>query len=175
MDGEQIVLAGGIATTSLAADLGLRMPMQGGKGYSLALKEPRKALQLCSLLKEGRVAVTPMGKTLRVAGTMEICGEDTTIRPNRLRGIVESFCRFYPEFQESDFEGVEPWMGLRPCSPDGLPYIGKMPTYENVTIASGHSMMGLSLAPVTGMLVERLVSGETSPLDLQPLNPDRFA
>lgn len=175
VDGEQIVLAGGIATTSLAADLGLRMPMQGGKGYSLTLKEPRKALQLCSLLKEGRVAVTPMGKTLRVAGTMEICGEDTTIRPNRLRGIVESFCRFYPEFQESDFEGVEPWMGLRPCSPDGLPYIGKMPTYENVTIASGHSMMGLSLAPVTGMLVERLVSGETSPLDLQPLNPDRFA
>ena len=97
--GEQIVLAGGIATSSLAAKLKLRLPMQGGKGYSLTLKKPRKALQLCSLLKEGRVAVTPMGDILRVGGTMEICGENTSVNRKRLQGVVEAFCRFYPEFE----------------------------------------------------------------------------
>ena len=171
---EKIVLAGGIATSSLATKLNLRLPMQGGKGYSLTLKEPRKALRLCSLLKEGRVAVTPMGKTLRVGGTMEICGKDTSVNYKRLQGVIEAFCRFYPEFQVEDFEGIEPWVGLRPCSPDGLPYLGKAPDQKNVIVASGHSMLGLSLAPVTGMLVEKLLSGETSEIDLKPLNPARF-
>lgn len=172
--GDRVILAGGIATTKLARGLGAKVPMQGGKGYSLTLTDPRKALQLCSLLKEGRVAVTPMGKTLRVAGTMEICGSDTSLSPRRLEGIIESFCRFYPEFTKDDFEGIEPWIGLRPCSPDGLPYLGPIPGQERVVVATGHSMMGLSLAPATGWLIEKLIAGEASPLDLTPLNPARF-
>lgn len=174
VSGEKVVLAGGVATSPLAAKLNLRLPMQGGKGYSLTLKEPRKELQLCSLLKEGRVAVTPMGRTLRVGGTMEICGADTSVNRKRLGGVVEAFCRFYPEFEPDDFEGIEPWVGLRPCSPDGLPYLGKVPGLENVTVASGHSMLGLSLAPVTGMLVEKLVSGGESEMELGLLDPARF-
>lgn len=171
---DRIVLAGGMATLALARKLGLKVPMQGGKGYSLTLKEPKKALQLCSLLKEGRVAVTPMGNTLRVAGTMEICGADTSLSPARLQGIIESFCRFYPDFSPADFEGIEPWIGLRPCSPDGLPYLGTAPGQDRVVVATGHSMMGLSLAPVTGMLVEKIVSGAATEIDLAPLAPGRF-
>ena len=148
--------------------------MQGGKGYSLTLKSPRKDLQLCSLLKEGRVAVTPMGDSLRVAGTMEICGTDTSLSPARLQGIIESFCRFYPEFEPDDFTGIEPWIGLRPCSPDGLPYFGFLSQHPRVLVATGHSMMGLSLAPVTGMLCEKLIAGEASPIDLTQLSPERF-
>jgi D-amino-acid dehydrogenase len=168
---EEVVLAGGIATRSLAKNLGLKLLMQGGKGYSLTLREPKRALEICTLLKEGRVAVTPMGKTLRVAGTMELCGEDTSISRPRLEGIIESFCRFYPQFEPGDFEGIEPWVGLRPCSPDGLPYIGR---HKGVIIATGHSMMGLSLAPVTGLLVAQLVSGEKTEVSLSALKPDRF-
>jgi D-amino-acid dehydrogenase len=171
---DRIVLAGGVVSTELARMLDLRLPMQGGKGYSLTLKEPRKALRLCSLLKEGRVAVTPMGDTLRVAGTMEICGTDTSLSPGRLQGIIESFCRFYPDFQPDDFSGVDPWIGLRPCSPDGLPYLGQLSRQSRVLIATGHSMMGLSLAPVTGMLCEKLIAGEASPIDLGALSPERF-
>lgn len=174
VEGGKVVLAGGMASLDLARKLGLKIPMQGGKGYSLTLKDPKKALRLCSLLKEGRVAVTPMGKTLRVAGTMEICGSDTSLSPARLQGIIESFCRFYPDFAPQDFEGIEPWVGLRPCSPDGLPYLGSLPNQERVVVATGHSMMGLSLAPVTGWLVEKVVSGEASPLDLTALDPTRF-
>lgn len=174
LTGDRIILAGGMATLELARKLDIRMPMQGGKGYSLTLKTPKKTLRLCSLLKEGRVAVTPMGDTLRVAGTMEICGADTSISPARLEGIIESFCRFYPDFSPGDFAGIEPWVGLRPCSPDGLPYLGPLPGQKRLIAATGHSMMGLSLAPVTGWLVEKLVAGEETPMSLHQLAPARF-
>lgn len=174
LKGDRVVLCGGIASLDLAGKIGLKMPMQGGKGYSFTIPNPRKKLRLCSLLKEGRVAVTPMGDTLRVAGTMEICGTDTSISRPRLQGIIESFRRFYPDFEESDFEGITPWVGLRPCSPDGLPYLGPVPGHDRLIIATGHSMMGLSLAPVTGWLVEKLVSGEKSPIEISALAPKRF-
>jgi D-amino-acid dehydrogenase len=174
ISGGRIVLAGGISTTELARKLGLRLPMQGGKGYSFTLPKPKKSLRLCSLLKEGRVAVTPMGEKLLVAGTMEICGTDTSVSPRRLEGIIESFCRFYPDFTKADFEGIKPWVGLRPCSPDGLPYIGRLPGHPRVIAATGHAMMGLSLAPVTGWIVEKIVSGEPVPMDLAQLDPARF-
>jgi len=163
-DGEEIcadhlVIAGGAWSPLLAAKLGLKIPMQGGKGYSFTLTDPPELPQLCSLLKEGRVAVTPMGETLRVAGTMEICGNDLSIDPIRLRGIIDSFCRFFPNFSAGNFAHLEPWSGLRPCSPDGLPYIGGVPDCPNVTIATGHAMLGLSLGPVTGKVVADLLAG----------------
>ena len=115
-----------------------------------------------------------MGDCLRVAGTMEICGTDSSVNPARLQGIIESFCRFYPEFEPDDFIGIDPWVGLRPCSPDGLPYFGFLSQHPRILIATGHSMMGLSLAPITGMLAEKLISGEASPIDLTQLSPERF-
>jgi D-amino-acid dehydrogenase len=174
LSAETIILAGGIHTTSLANQAGLRLPMQGGKGYSVTLPHPRPNPLLCSLLKEGRVAVTPMGDQLRVAGTMEICGENTSINHTRLQGVIEWFCRFYPQFQPKDFEGLDPWVGLRPCSPDGLPYLGRAPRFSNLIVATGHSMMGLSLAPVTGRLVADLVSGHQPTIDITQLAPERF-
>ncbi|MGE9270081.1 MAG: NAD(P)/FAD-dependent oxidoreductase, partial [Verrucomicrobiales bacterium] len=158
-----------------ARRLKFSLPMQGGKGYSLTLREPRQQPKLCSLLKEGRVAVTPMGSSLRVAGTMEICGEDLSINTRRLRGVVESFCRFFPEFDPSDFDGIEPWAGLRPCSPDGLPYLGKVEGYENLVFAAGHSMLGLSLGPITATLVREIIDDEPTSVPLEMLDPVRFA
>ena len=168
------ILAGGISSLDLSHQLSLKLPMQGGKGYSLTLPKPLQNPRLCSLLKEGRVAVTPMGDQLRVAGTMEICGKDTTISKPRLQGIIESFCSFYPEFSPQEFAGLEPWVGLRPCSPDGLPYIGKVPGHDNVIIATGHSMMGLSLAPVTGQLIADLVDEKEPTIPISALAPERF-
>lgn len=174
IEGESLVLAGGIQSLHLARQIGRKLPMQGGKGYSLTLPDPVSNPLLCSLLKEGRVAVTPMGSSLRVAGTMEICGEDTSVSKARLQGIIESFCRFYPQYTPGQFEGLQPWVGLRPCSPDGLPYLGRDPTHQNLIIATGHSMMGLSLAPITGKLVSQLVANEKPSLNLHPLSPARF-
>lgn len=171
---ETTILAGGIHSTDLARRIRLKLPMQGGKGYSVTLPNPQHNPLLCSLLKEGRVAVTPMGSQLRVAGTMEICGKNTSISEARLQGVIEAFCRFYPQYSSTQFADLKPWVGLRPCSPDGLPYLGKMPDKKNLIIATGHSMMGLSLAPVTGKLVTQLIAGETPTINLEALSPKRF-
>jgi D-amino-acid dehydrogenase len=171
---DDYVIAGGAWTPETARALGLRLPMQAGKGYSLTLAAPRRLPALCSILTEARVAVTPMGGALRVAGTMEITGNDLSINPRRVEGIVRSFCRYFPEFTEADFSGVAPWSGLRPCSPDGLPYIGRTGRWENAVIAAGHSMMGLSLGPATGLLVAEVLAGEPAQLPLDAVSPDRY-
>ncbi len=173
VEADEFVLCGGAWSPALARGIGVRLPMQAGKGYSLTLTKPRELPQLCSILCEARVAVTPMGGTLRVGGTMEIAGNDTSINPRRVQGIVKSLPRYYPEFRAEDFAGVEPWVGLRPCSPDGMPYLGRSPC-GNVTIATGHAMMGLSLGPVSGRLVSGIVSGEAPQIDLGMLAPGRF-
>ena len=139
------------------------------------MERPRELPQLCSIFTEARVAVTPMGGTLRFGGTMEISGLNEDINPARVRGIVRAVPDYFPEFRPEDFTGITPWRGLRPCSPDGLPYLGRTGRFDNLVVSTGHAMMGLSLGPVTGQLVADLVSGIRPGLDLRLLDPDRFA
>ena len=173
---EHIIIAGGAWSGELTNQLDLNIPMQGGKGYSLTLSKPIELPKLCSLLKEARVAVTPMGSKLRVGGTMEICGTDLSVNRKRLQGIIEGFCGFFPAFTSNDFTGLDAWSGLRPCTPDGLPCIGAVPDLQNVTVATGHSMLGLSLGPITGKLVSDLVTNGKPDMDvdLLKLAPGRF-
>jgi len=96
------------------------------------------------------------------------------INPVRVRGIINSFCRYFPEFRAEDFGDVQPWRGLRPCSPDGLPFIGRTGKFANVSIATGHGMMGLSLGPITGKLMAEILSGEKPAWDIAMLSPDRY-
>ena len=171
---DEFVLAGGSWSPAAVRGLGLALPMEPGKGYSLTLPHPRRQPRLCSILTEARVAVTPMGTALRVGGTMEIGGFDESIRPERVQGIVEAMPRYFPEFRAEDFRDVAPWRGLRPCSPDGLPYLGRFARYPNLIAATGHAMMGLSLAPITGRLVAEIVGSQKPSHDLTLLSPDRF-
>lgn len=174
IEGDEFVLCCGSWSPLLAARLGLTLPIQAGQGYSLTLSRPRRRPHLCSILTEARVAVTPMGESLRVGGTMELAGLAAGLNPVRVRGIVESFCRYYPEFTPPDFAGIEPWRGLRPCSPDGLPYLGRTGRFANFSVATGHAMMGMSLGPITGKLMAAILSGETPSLDLSLVAPDRY-
>jgi len=171
---DEIVLCGGSWSPEIAHGLGLKIPVQAGKGYSLTLPKPRQLPQICSILTEARVAVTPMGNTLRVGGTMEIAGLNEDINPRRIKGIVNALPRYYPEFRAEDFAGIQPWHGLRPCSPDGLPYLGRTAMFANLSLATGHAMMGLSLAPVTGQLIATILSNEKPQWDLSLLSPDRY-
>ena len=172
---DEFVVAGGSWSPTLAAALGLRLPMQAGKGYSLTVTNPRELPQLCSIFTEARVAVTPMDGTLRFGGTMEIAGLNENITPRRVTGIIKAAPKYFPAFRESDFDGILPWRGLRPCSPDGMPYMGRTSRWKNVTIATGHSMMGLSLGPGTGKLIAEVVDGAKPSIDLSLLSPDRYA
>ena len=171
---DEFALCGGAWSPAVVRSLGLKLPMQAGKGYSLTLPQPRQQPEICAILAEARIAVTPMGDSLRFGGTMEIAGVDETINPARVQGIIESVPRYYPDFEPEDFASIQPWAGLRPCSPDGLPYLGRTARYENLTIATGHAMMGLSLGPITGKLAAQLISREPPEIDLTLLNPDRY-
>ncbi len=171
---DAFVLCGGVWSSAMMRDLQLRLPMQAGKGYSLTLPNPRQLPEICSILTEARVAVTPMDGALRFGGTMEIAGLDESIDIRRVQGIIKAAAQYYPEFQVDDFADIQPWAGLRPCSPDGLPYLGRTARYENLSIATGHAMMGLSLAPVTGKLMAQMLSEENPAIDLTLLSPDRF-
>ena len=175
VEGSEIVLCGGAWSADLAKSLQLKLPMQAGKGYSLTLLNPTHIPELCSICTEARLAVTPMDGALRVGGTMELAGTDESITHRRVRGITRAFPQYFPAFAESDFSEVKPWSGLRPVSPDGMPYIGRTQRWQNLTIATGHAMMGLSLAPATGKIVSDLLSGENPPLALDLMSPDRFA
>jgi D-amino-acid dehydrogenase len=172
---DEYVLACGSWSGEMLKNLQLNLPMQAGKGYSLTLQKPRELPQICSILTEARVAVTPMGDQLRVGGTMEIAGLNENISPLRVQGIIESVPKYYPKFAAEDFAGIEPWVGLRPCSPDGLPYVGRFARYQNLTAATGHSMMGLSLGPITGKLVSEILSDEKTSIGIGMLSPNRYA
>ncbi|HYG56057.1 MAG TPA: FAD-binding oxidoreductase, partial [Burkholderiales bacterium] len=121
-----------------------------------------------------RVAVSPINGTLRFGGTMELSGLNEDINPVRVQGIVDAARRYYPDLAPEDFAGIKPWRGLRPCSPDGLPYLGKSSTVENLVVATGHAMLGITLGPVTGKLSAELLAGERPSLDLSLLSPERF-
>ena len=174
IEADEFILCGGSWSPLLARKLGLRIPMQAGKGYSLTLMKPRQLPEICAILTEARVAVTPMAGALRFAGTMEIAGLNEDINPVRVRGIIAAAGKYYPEFQPSDFDGVAPWRGLRPCSPDGMPYVGRTAKCANLSIATGHAMMGMSLGPITGRLMADVLAGETPQIDMAQLSPDRY-
>ena len=172
---DEYVLCGGSWSPTIACDLRVRLPMQAGKGYSLTLTKPRQLPQISSIFCEARVAVTPMGESLRFGGTMEIAGLSEAVNPRRVSGIIKSVPRYFPDFTPEDFAGIRPWSGLRPCSPDGLPYVGRFAAYDNLSTATGHAMMGLSLGPITGRLMAEVLSGEAPTIDLTMLSPDRYA
>jgi D-amino-acid dehydrogenase len=127
------------------------------------------------ILVERRVAITPMGDTLRFGGTMEIAGHNELMRPERLEQIQRGAQAYLPELTPEDFAGAKRWFGYRPVTPDGLPYIGRFRGMTNLTAACGHAMLGVTLAPSTGRLVAEVLSGRKPSVDLTLLNPDRYA
>ena len=173
-EGGKFVIAGGSWSAGLLGTVGLKLPLQAGKGYSLTLPSPPELPRLCSIFAEAKVAITPMGSALRFGGTMEVGGLDLTINPARVHGIIKSVHDYFPRFSERDFAGVAPWAGLRPVSPDGVPYLGQVDGLPNLIAATGHAMMGLSLGPVSGRLVADLLAGDTPFRPLDALAPGRF-
>ena len=174
-DSDFVVIANGVWSKALAKQLGIGMPMMAGKGYSMTLENPVETPTVCSLLMEARVAVTPMQNGVRFGGTMELGDPDDFVNMDKVKGIAESIPGYFPKFKDSDFDDQKIWYGFRPCSPDGLPYVGKMKDNPRIVMASGHSMMGLSLGPITGMLVSEILANEETSLPIGQLSPNRYA
>jgi D-amino-acid dehydrogenase len=172
---DQVVLAGGSWSPKIVRSLGIRLPMEAGKGYSITYECKDGKPRIPFILTEARVAVTPMGNTLRFAGTMEIAGLDLSITKRRVDAILLSLKNYFGGFDNLRASEGEVWAGLRPVSPDGLPYIGRFRSHSNLIAATGHAMIGISLATITGKLVAEIAAGALPSIDLSHVSPDRFA
>lgn len=174
-DADDVVLATGSWSREMAALAGARLPLVPGRGYSVTLENAPYRLNHPAVLMEGRVAITPMdGNKIRFGGTMEITSVTTPPRLKRVQGILDAVKRFFPEFDVPMPAPEKIWYGYRPCSADGLPYLGKTRKYRNLVIATGHSMLGLSLGAGTGKLVAELVNEEPTSMDIRPFAVERF-
>lgn len=169
---DEVVLAAGSWSGELAKKLQLKLPLQGGKGYRIDVKR-ETGISMPAILMESSMAVTPMNGFTRFAGTMEFSGLNDIIRKERVMAIAKGAHAFYPDIEMNDTEIKNVKTGLRPVSPDGLPYIGKSTRMKNLTIATGHAMMGWSLGPATGKLVSELLSGTKTAMNIAAFSPDR--
>ena len=168
----EIVLAMGSWTPLLARELGVRVPIQAGKGYSLTMDRPATSPKIPLIHAERKVAVTPIGDRLRFAGTMEFAGIDLSLNPTRTEAIRRGALEVLSGSENPG--NAERWCGLRPCTPDGLPIIDRLPGHPNVYLSTGHAMLGYTHGPISGRLMAEMVCGEPLSLPLEPLRLGRF-
>ncbi len=165
---DEVVLATGSWSPHIAKKLNVNISILPGKGYSFTLNDQSHKPSIPTILCEGKVAVTPMNNDIRFGGTMEITHiNDTKINQNRLQGIVNSINDFYPDLKIEMPKEQDTWFGFRPCTPSGMPIIARDKKLKNLTLVTGHAMMGLSLAPATGKIVEEIISGKATSVDTQ--------
>ena len=160
------ILAAGVWSPSIGRQLGLRLPIQPGKGYSLTYERPAICPRYPLILGEANAAVTPWRSGFRVGGTMEFSGFDTRLNEKRLDAVRRGAARY---LRQSEGDGEpERWCGFRPMTPDELPIIDRVPRWPAFVVAAGHGMMGVSMAPATAELVADLVQDRTSDIDRTP-------
>jgi len=167
-----VVLAGGLESTELSAQLGLNLPIRGGRGYVIDIAAPPEALRIPVRLKEHRVVVTPLPDRVRVCGSIEFGNESRSADLARADRLLAVAAEAIPTLL--DYPVMDRWAGERPCTRDGVPFIGATAASPNVSIAAGHGMWGLILAPITGdLLSDQALEGIQAPA-LEWLDPDRF-
>jgi D-amino-acid dehydrogenase len=171
---EEVILAGGSWSAEMARELKIKVLMEPAKGYSVTYKRPPGIPSAPLAMAEAKVVLTPMSDMVRFAGTLELAGFDMSINKRRLHAILKAVSAYFPDINTDALELIEIWRGLRPCSPDGLPYLGKPRLYDNVIVSTGHGMLGISLAPITGKIVSQLSANQTPAIDLTALRIERF-
>ncbi|HKB40107.1 MAG TPA: FAD-dependent oxidoreductase [Gemmataceae bacterium] len=169
---DAFVFATGALTPRWAGQLGCRIPIQPGKGYSITMPRPARCPSIPLIFDEHRVAATPMRSGYRLGSTMEFAGYDASLNRHRLELLKVAARRFLHEPYGDVVE--EEWCGWRPMTYDGKPIIDRSPAMSNVLIAAGHNMLGLSMAPATGKLVAELLGGQMPHVDPAPYSVKRF-
>ena len=171
---DEYVLAAGVGSYGLAKKINLNLPVIAGKGYSMDFNKGQLPLETPVILTDEKVALSPFESMVRLGSGMEFNGALGKVKYKRIQSVLNATSKVIPAFNYPNVRGLSVWEGQRPLSADGLPFIGRSNKYNNLTIASGHAMMGMSLAPVTGKMVAQIIKGET-PVVLSPLlSPNRY-
>ncbi|RZS99719.1 NAD(P)/FAD-dependent oxidoreductase [Aquimarina brevivitae] len=169
---DEFIFTSGAWTKTLCKKIGVRLLLEPGKGYRINLQRDT-GISLPAILVESKVAVTPMTGFTRFAGTMEIAGINHSINPVRVNAIASAAKKYYPEIEISEQEKSDAACGLRPVTPDGLPYIGRVSTYTNATVATGHAMLGWTMGASTGKLVSEIITNKKTSIAIDVFNPNR--
>jgi D-amino-acid dehydrogenase len=170
--GRDVVLALGAWSPEFARQLDLRIPIQPGKGYSITYTRPARCPRIPLTLKEPSVCVTAWDSGFRLGSTMEFAGYDTRLNRTRLDALRRGAAEFLHE--PEGLAVVEEWYGWRPMTPDDLPVLGRAPRTDNLLLATGHGMLGVTMSAGTGLLLSELVTGRSPWLDPAPFSPSRF-
>lgn len=168
----EVVVAAGAWSKACARMLGVGLELQPARGYSITVERPCNGPRLPVILSEGKVALAPLGDRLRFGGTLELAGMDAAVSRRRVDGILRTVRAYLPRLERT--ETVDVWSGLRPCTPDSVPFIGRAGPCRNVSVACGHGHIGMGLAPVGGRLIAQVVTGEPPEMDLTPFRVDRY-
>lgn len=172
IEADHFVVATGAMTPFLNKHLGMNVPIEPGKGYSITMPKPKRMPRIPIIFEDSHVAITPMQSGYRIGSTMEFVGYDRSINPKRL-ALLKSAAEKY--LYDPHCEPVEEeWFGWRPMTWDGKPIIDRSPAMKNVWIAAGHSMLGLSMATGTGRLITEMILGETPHIDPSHFSASRF-
>lgn len=172
MEGEQIVLAAGARSRDLLQSVGLRLPLQGGKGYSLTFPSRPAPITRPLLAEEAHLAMTPLQEGLRITGVLELTGSEASVDRERLAQVMKEARRCLPGLGKPEMQRI--WRGLRPCTPDGLPLVGRLHRWPNLWIATGHANLGMTLGPITGRIMAEMLAGRTTFPEASALSPERF-
>lgn len=172
LEADVSVIAAGAESGRLAKSCGDRLPIQAGKGYSVTFDAPRRPLRRPLYLSAAKIALTPIDGALRLSGTLELSGINRVFDRRRMAAIRAVAERQLPGILTGG--SCREWVGMRPLTPDGLPVVGRLPAAENVFVASGHQMLGVTLAPASGLALAELIAEGRSSIDLEPFDPGRF-
>ncbi|MBL7978885.1 MAG: FAD-dependent oxidoreductase [Bacteroidetes Order II. Incertae sedis bacterium] len=173
-EADYVVLAMGAWSQEVNQALKIKLPIQPGKGYSITLPQTGTLTRMPILLSERSVAITPFGNEIRYAGTMELTGMDLSVNHRRVQAIKNAAQEYLTNYDAMAVQQATSWMGLRPCSPDGMPLVGPLKAFPNVLVATGHAMIGVTTATGTGKIISDLISGKTPFMDPLPFAPERF-
>jgi D-amino-acid dehydrogenase len=169
---DNVVIAAGAWSGRIGQLFDMNLPVLGGKGYSITVSDPDLRLSSPLYLADAKIACTPFAGANRFAGMMEITGTDDSIESSRVATMTRHLDKVLPGWERGSSRHV--WAGLRPMTPDGLPLIGKIPDCDNVYAATGHGMLGVTTAPVTGEIISELIVNGASPHDVSAFDPARF-
>lgn len=168
--GDAVVVAAGAGSASIVRHLGVRLPIRAGKGYSFTIAPPQPIRRVIKL-EEAHVGVIPLSSGVRLAGTMEFDSDVDRFNARRIEAVIEAARPYLPGVSWE--ARTREWVGARPMTPDGLPWIGRLPRHPRVLVAAGHNMLGVMLAPATGKAVADLLNGRDVP-SVAAFRPDRF-
>ena len=172
--GDKIVLSAGSWLPQLAKMLGITLLLEGGKGYSYTYDHVEKNIRYPAILVDGRCAITPWKHQLRIGGTMEFSGINNKVLIKRMEGIYNSVKSFYPGLQIEFPPKDKIWTGLRPVTPDGLPYIGEVKKFDNVLVSGGNAMLGISQGAAAGLIISDIIENKNTPIDINAFRVERF-